>query len=151
HRVGLRQRHVPLPPATRFESADRTLRAIFDLCRRTLEVGTQEHLIDCPTREQAQYWGDAVFIAQSLWRGFGEESYLRWYLDCFLHVPFNEIGQIPSVSPGNHATFLDYSLIPLLGQRFIRENTGSFYRVGESCDKALRLKAWYDARCDEHG
>jgi hypothetical protein len=150
-RIGCRQRRVPLPSAKRFESDDERLKAIFDLCQRTLEVGTQEHLIDCPTREQAQYWGDAVFIAQSLWRGFGEESYLKWYLDCFLHAPFNEFGQISSVYPGKHMTFPDYSLIPLLGQRLIRENTGDFYRVHETCDKALRLKKWYDGRRDAAG
>lgn len=149
--VACRQRTIPLPPAISYTAPNTTLQQIYDLCRRTLEVGVQEHLIDCPTREQAQYWGDALFIAQSLWKGFQEPRYLTWYLDCFLHVPFNSIGQISSVYPGNHAIFLDYSLIPIHGQRFHKANTGSFYRVAESCDKALRLKAWYDARCDAQG
>lgn len=150
-KIGCRERRPALLQSRPFHTDNPTLQAIFDLCRRTLEVGAQEHLIDCPTREQAQYWGDAVFIAQSLWRGFGEESYLRWYLDCFLHVPLNEIGQISSVYPGNHASFPDYSLIPLLGQRFIRENTGSFYRVQETCNKALSLKTWYDSHRGDDG
>jgi alpha-L-rhamnosidase len=151
HRVGCLERSVPLHLTAQFPSEDETLQQIFALCRRTLEVGVQEHLIDCPTREQAQYWGDALFIAQSLWQGFGEPRYLEWYLDCFLHVPFNAAGQISSVYPGEHAVFLDYSLIPLLGQRFFHQNTGHFYKVQESCEKALALKTWYDARRNEDG
>ena len=72
HRVGCFERTVPLHLAAQCPSEDETLQQIFALCHRTLEVGVQEHLIDCPTREQAQYWGDALFIAQSsvvgLWR-----------------------------------------------------------------------------------
>jgi len=151
HRVGCLERTVPLRLTAAFSTAEEPLQQIFDLCRRTLEVGVQEHLIDCPTREQAQYWGDALFIAQSLWKGFGEPRYLEWYLDCFLHVPFNAAGQISSVYPGEHAVFLDYSLIPLLGQQLFRQNTGHFYRAQECCEKALRLKAWYDARRNEDG
>ncbi|HLK57044.1 MAG TPA: hypothetical protein VKU00_10790 [Chthonomonadaceae bacterium] len=151
HRVGCLERFVPLRLAAAFSSSDETLQRIFDLCRRTLEVGVQEHLIDCPTREQAQYWGDALFIAQGLWQGFQEPRYLEWYLECFLRVPFNAAGQISSVYPGEHAVFLDYSLIPLLGQRLFRQNTGRFYKVDASCEKALALKAWYDARRNEDG
>jgi hypothetical protein len=151
HRIGCLQRKAPLRLAQPLHTANMTLQRIFDLCRHTLEISVQEHLIDCPSREQAQYWGDAVFIAQSLWHGFGETRYMIWFLECFLHVPFNAIGQISCVYPGEHQTLLDYSLIPLLGQRFFRERTGRFYRVRESCDKALQLKAWYDARRDAHG
>jgi hypothetical protein len=150
-RIGCQERTVPLQLTQGFHTPDPVLQQIFDLCRRTLEISVREHLIDCPTREQAQYWGDAVFIAQSLWVGFGEPAYLRWLLECFLHVPFNTAGQISCVYPGEHQTLLDYSLVPLLGQRFYHEHTGSFYRVHESSQKALRLKAWYDARCDAQG
>lgn len=151
HRIGCLERSALLRPAAPFHSSDETLQQIFDLCRRTLEVGVQEHLIDCPTREQAQYWGDALFIAQSLWQGFQEPRYLEWYLECFLRVPFNAAGQISSVYPGEHPTFLDYSLIPLLGQRFFKQNTGRFYKLHAACEKALALKAWYDARRNEDG
>jgi hypothetical protein len=151
HQVGCIERKVPLTLASTRYTLDAELARIFELCRYTLEIGVQEHLIDCPTREQAQYWGDAVFIAQSWWKGGGERSYLTWYLECFLHVPFDENGQISSVYPGNHTVFPDYSLIPLIGQRFYRENTGAFYRPQETFDKAMQLKRWYDDRLDAQG
>ena len=125
------------PPGSQCQSSDKTRRCNRSLrcAAARLEVGVQDSIsIDCPTREQAQYWGDALFIAQSLWQGFQEPRYLEWYLDCFLHVPFNVAGQISSVYPGEHAVFLDYSLIPLLGQRLFQQNTGHFYKVQESCE-----------------
>jgi hypothetical protein len=151
HHIGCLERKVPLELKSTFTTSDKELQRIFDLCRRTLEVGVQEHLIDCPTREQAQYWGDAVFIAQSWWKGADERSYLEWYLACFLNVPFDENGQISSVYPGNHTVLLDYSLIPLIGQRFFKENTGAFYQPQATLNKAMQLKCWYDDRLDVDG
>jgi hypothetical protein len=149
--VACLERCVPLGPAQPYPGTDPDLGRVYDLCRSTLEVGLQEHLIDCPTREQTQYWGDAVHIAQSLWLGFGERSYLEWYLEGFLHVPFTEVGQISSTYPGAHISLLDYSLIPVLGQPFYREHTGAFYRPQATLEKALRLKQWYDALTDGDG
>ena len=109
-------------------------------------------MIDCPTREQLQYWGDAVWVAQSLWRGWGELSFLKFFLECFLRVPFRSDGQICCVFPGQTSqVLLDYSLIPLLGQRFFHRNTGEFYRPRATLEKALQLKKWYDARRDADG
>ncbi len=158
-RAGCLERKLDLPRARplaralqREMESDDELKRIFDLCRRTLEVGVQEHLIDCPTREQLQYWGDAVFVAQSLWLGWGEASVLRFFLDCFIRVPLRSDGQICCVFPGQTAqVLLDYSLIPLIGQRFWRENTGEFYQPQETLEKSLALKRWYDARRDDDG
>lgn len=150
-RVGCLEKRAPLTPKRRFETDDPLLRRIFDICQHTLAIGAQEHLIDCPTREQAQYWGDAVFIAESLWVGFGEPSYLQWYLECFLHVPFEGNAQIRCIYPGVHTTLLDYSLIPLLGQRLYKAHRGVYYRPAETFAKAMRLKEWYDARLDGRG
>ena len=151
HRLGCVARRAPIRARCSYNGRDETLKRIFDLCKYTLEIGAQEHLIDCPTREQAQYWGDAVFIAQSLYKGFGEPAYLQWYLECFLHVPFKEGGQISATYPGGDVSLLDYSLIPLIGQRFWKQNTGRFYKPEETFSKALKLKAWYDDRRDEAG
>jgi hypothetical protein len=86
-----------------------------------------------------------------LWEGFGERSYLEWYLEGYLHVPFNEHGQLSSTYPGQHITLLDYSLIPLLGQPYYRQKTGAHYKPAETLAKALRLKRWYDAHLNEQG
>ncbi len=149
--IGCLERRAPLAMRDAVQIDDPELQRVFDLCRYTLEVGAQEHLIDCPTREQTQYWGDGLYIAESLWVGFGERSYLEWYLEGFLHVPFRDDGQISCTYPGEHQALLDYSLVPLLGQPFYRRQTGGYYRAAETYAKAQQLKAWYDALLDRDG
>ncbi len=151
HQVGCLEKRAPLTVKQSFHTDDEALGRIVAICQHTLAIGAQEHLIDCPTREQAQYWGDGVFIAQSLWKGFGEPSYLQWYLECFLRVPINPNGQINCIYPGTHTTLLDYSLIPLLGQRFHKENRGVYYKPAETLTKALALKEWYDRHLNAAG
>jgi alpha-L-rhamnosidase len=151
HRAGCLVRQAALTLRRTYDGQDPELRRIFDLCRYTLEVGAQEHLVDCPTREQTQYWGDALHIADSLWVGFGERGYLEWYLEGFLHVPIRDNGQISSTYPGDHTALLDYSLIPVLGQRLYKVYTGGYYRPAETLDRALHLKQWYDDRLDDAG
>jgi len=151
HALRAATRSPRLPLARIPRSSTPQLSKIEALCRRTLAVGVQEHLIDCPSREQAQYWGDGVFIAQALSAGFGEPAYLRFYLDAFINVPFTAEGQISSVYPGRHVSLLDYSLIPLIGQRFHRDAQGCWHRAAETLAKARALKRWYDARRDADG
>lgn len=151
HQIGCLERKAPLARLRSYRTEDAELQRVYDLCQYTLEVGAQEHLIDCPTREQTQYWGDALFIAESLWAGYGERSYLEWYLEGYLHVPFKESGQISSTYPGEHITLLDYSLIPLLGQDLYKQHTGSYYKPAETYARAMRLKRWYDDRLDGDG
>jgi len=142
--VGCLERKAPLKCTLDFESDDEKIQKIFELCKYTLEISAQEHLVDCPTREQSQYWGDALFIAESLWKGFSEKKYFNWYLDCYINVPIKENGQISCVYPGEHASLLDYSLIPLIGQDIHKKYTGEYYRAKESFDKAMEIKKWYD-------
>ena len=152
HRLGCVERKAPLIGRAAPSAGDPELARVSDLCRHTLETCALEHLIDCPTREQTQYWGDAVFIAQSLWKGFGAREYLEWYLECFLHAPVNEDGQIPAAypSPSEHV-LLDYTLIPLIGQRFHWQNTGAYFKPDETVERALLLKRWYDRHTNDAG
>jgi hypothetical protein len=156
-RLGCLERKAPLSPARALHAKDADLQAVYDLCRYTLEIGAQEHLIDCPTREQTQYWGDAIWIAVSLWEGFGERSYLEWYLEGYLRAPlsvrtpFDEHGQLSATYPGYHTPLLDYSLIPLLGQPIYKQRTGAYYRPEATYAKASLLKRWYDAHLNAQG
>ncbi len=151
HRVGCIERQAAIRVRRKARTKDRKLRRIFNICRHTIDVTAQEHLIDCPTREQSQYWAGTLFVAQALWAGYDEPSYLEWYLECFLRVPFNEHGQLAAVYPGGGQTFLDFSLVPVLGQRFYREKKGEYYKPEDTIDKALRLKSWYNSHTNKEG
>ena len=71
--VGATVRHYPftcirhfslpagLPPTCDAEALER----IFTLCVNTIRYGVQETLMDCPSREKGQYFGDGVYTALS--------------------------------------------------------------------------------------
>jgi len=135
---------APIKPIVKLNSDDSELQRIFDMCMYTLRISAQEHLVDCPTREQLQYWGDGVFIAQGLWQAFGEDAYLRWFLECFIHCPFRADGLISCAYPGEHVVLLDYALIPVIGQQFYKKNTGKFYNSKQFFSKAFWLNKWFE-------
>lgn len=143
------ERRAPLEYRGVFKTKDDSLAQIFSLCRRTLEVGVLEHTVDCPTREQAPAWADSAFISESIYAGFGDSSYLSWYLEAFIRAPFNEHGLICGRYPGTRGYWLDFCLIPMLAQRFHREHIGDYYKPRETLSKALELKRWYDAQTDD--
>ncbi len=53
-------RHYPFVARTHCQSDDIIVNKIWNLCVDTLKYGTQEVLMDCPTREKGQYLGDAT-------------------------------------------------------------------------------------------
>ncbi len=65
HHLGVRRRESDLDWRAQFTSSDETLNRIWEIGKHTLRIGTQEVQVDCPTREQAAYWGDATWIG--LW------------------------------------------------------------------------------------
>lgn len=43
-----------------FSCEDETLNKLWEKCRRTLYITMRDNYMDCPDRERAQWWGDAV-------------------------------------------------------------------------------------------
>jgi len=58
-RVSLRTALYPLEIKAAFRSSDRRLNDIYRICVRTQECCMIDSYVDCPWREQAQWWGDA--------------------------------------------------------------------------------------------
>lgn len=60
------ERHYPLDKSLcTVESSDPTLEPVFEICKRGVELGTQDAYLDCPSREKGQYLGDSVVISAS--------------------------------------------------------------------------------------
>ncbi|WP_158289318.1 alpha-L-rhamnosidase C-terminal domain-containing protein [Paenibacillus flagellatus] len=57
------QRTYPSPPIGRFRCADESLNRIFEMCRRTAQLCSDDTFVDCPTYEQAFWVGDAYVMA----------------------------------------------------------------------------------------
>ncbi|GAB4460427.1 MAG: hypothetical protein OHK0029_24400 [Armatimonadaceae bacterium] len=52
----------PFQEAGTFSSSDETLNQVFDICRHTLRLCSNEFLMDTPWREQAQWLGDVAGV-----------------------------------------------------------------------------------------
>jgi hypothetical protein len=148
------QRQVKLPECIVGEpKEDAVLKQIFRLCRNTLRKGVQEHLIDCPTREQTPAWADSQFTGRGIWIAFGVEGYLCQYMDMYIQAPVNENGVINARYPGTNpkSVWLDMCLIPALAEDFYCRKKGVYYRPEEFLKKALKIKVWFDEHTDSRG
>lgn len=58
----------PLEIEGRFRSSDPRLEAVWNLCRATQQSCMADAYMDCPWREQTQWWGDARIQAQNTFR-----------------------------------------------------------------------------------
>jgi hypothetical protein len=101
-----------------------SMRILAESCLHTLRCGTQESLIDCPTREQSTYIGDSHLIARWMldttgdarwWRRLVREQFAR-PLGCGLvrSAIFSHASRV----------LIDYDLLAVLGTRDYAIATG---------------------------
>lgn len=104
-------RHYPFPEEVcRFRSDDPLLQGIWDICRNAVKYGSQEHFVDCPTREKGQYLGDNSIIAPAHALLTGD---LRLYRKALEDFAFSSriCPGFMAVAPGHlMQEFADYSL-----------------------------------------
>lgn len=74
---------VPLDRAATFESSDATLDAVFGLVQRSALYSAAYQFVDTPTREKAQFLGDAVAISAATMAGYHERDLTRQALTEF--------------------------------------------------------------------
>lgn len=105
-------RHYPFDEAyCKYEGHDEKLKAIFDLCKYTVKLGTQENYVDCPTREKSQYLGDAIITARAQAHLTGKTDMLRKCIDQFAQT--SEVCEgLLAVAPGSFMQEIgDFSLL----------------------------------------
>ncbi|MGC9318911.1 MAG: alpha-L-rhamnosidase N-terminal domain-containing protein, partial [Armatimonadota bacterium] len=154
-RLGVRRREAELDWAARWRVADgetgEALNRIWEIGRHTLQVGTQEVHVDCPTREQAAYWGDATWIGLwTLWMT-GDARHLRHLLLSAEPAQYED-GQLPaSVFSSLGQVLFDYSLVMPWGLYAYWWNTGDL-SVAMHLDAAVeRVLDWYRERRGDSG
>lgn len=77
-------RHYPFDDEyCKYKGNDEKLKAIFDLCKYTVKLGTQDNYVDCPTREKGQYLGDAIITARAHVHLTGRTEMLRKCIEQF--------------------------------------------------------------------
>ncbi len=104
-------RHYPFPEeASTFRSEDQLLQGIWEMCRNTVKFSSQEHFVDCPTREKGQYLGDNTITAPAHALLSGDLRLYRKALIDFAHSTQICPGMM-AVAPGHFMQeFADYSL-----------------------------------------
>lgn len=151
-RVGMLASQPDLPWQGAFECCDEKLNAVWQLCERTLHVGVQgEGLIDCPTREQAPYVGDANLIAGWLGRTTADYAYWR-YLVRETFASQKKSGQIKTiVFSGITHVLLDYELLAVVGARDYLRATGDRQTIDLVMPAMRRLLQWFEDHLGDDG
>ena len=67
-KLSCRRTWYPLDVQGRFMASDKVLDKIWRMCEHTQRCCTVDSYIDCPWRENAQWWGDALVQAQNTFR-----------------------------------------------------------------------------------
>ncbi|HUT56363.1 MAG TPA: alpha-L-rhamnosidase C-terminal domain-containing protein [Phycisphaerae bacterium] len=77
-RVAAVYRHYDYDETGRFESSEPRLNAIWEICRNTMEAGSQDFIMDGPWREQMLYIGDNFVHNQAAYHLYDNLEIVRW-------------------------------------------------------------------------
>ncbi len=150
-RLGWLASEPDLPWHGRFACADPALTAIWRLCERTQRVGTQEGLMDCPTREQAPYIGDGNPCAAWLHRLTGSPAYWRHLIRETFAVQADNGLLKSTVFSGIANVLLDYILLAVIGVRDYARETGDLETVRAVLPGCRRTLEAFLRQCDGNG
>ncbi len=96
-----------------FACEDRTAESLYRICRRSIKLNTQAFAYDCNTREQGTYWGDGIWIVESVGHLTGNFAHLR-HLCVAMNDEIRQTGPLLRASLFGMADPLyDYCLVPV--------------------------------------
>ena len=150
--VSLRECRYPLDVAAEFHSSDPLLQKIWDMCLSTQKSCMADTYIDCPTREYAQWWGDALVQSQNTFALADDPRLLRRGLRVMARQTTPE-GLTYGVSPGcGHVCILpDYSAMYLVTLLADYEQTRSLEMWRELRETASGIISYFEKYIDENG
>lgn len=128
-----------------FESSDPALNQIWRTSQRTLAATVQEIFIDSPTRDEAQYVGDAMIQSWATYHVYGDFGLAQKSLLEFAYCQF-ETGEMPAACPSSfYINIPDYALLwPVwLQQHYMY--TGSRQLLEKLSPHLIRLFAYFDS------
>lgn len=110
--IRLQIRHYPMDDdACVLHTDNETLNQIFQICKQSVKMGTQDGYMDCVTREKGQYLGDALITGRSQAWLSGSTKMLRKCIEQFGYTAKICDGLL-AVAPGSfHQEIADYSLL----------------------------------------
>lgn len=145
-RVGMLASEPALEWRGKFDCDDAGLNQLFQICERSLRVGTQECMMDCPTREQTLYVGDGILTGDWLARLTGDVRHWRYLLAETFEAQSPE-GLIKTTTfSGRNYLLIDYELWAVIGVRDYLREVGDLDRVRQWVPGCRRVIEWFRAR-----
>lgn len=146
--VAVNERLYPRPDGPFFECSDDSLNRIYEVGLRTVALNAQDAYLDCPTREQRAWTGDAVVHQQVHLTTNPDWGLARWHPQ--LAASPRPDGMLPMVAAGDmeHA---DSAYIPDWALHWVRSvhnlyrYTGDEELVSSLLPVAERLLRWFEA------
>lgn len=150
NRVGV---HASVPDIhwqTDFATSNSLINDIHTICQRTICVGTQEALMDCPTREQAAYIGDGLPVAKWIYQLTGDSRFFRdLIIEQFRRQSNSGLVRSTPFS-WRDDTLIDYNLIAILGTRDYLQLTGDKQTVKDILPAARKLMGWFTQQLEHN-
>lgn len=145
--AAVHERHRPRVPVAMFRSDEPRLDRIFDVALRTLDLSAHDAYVDCPTREQRAWTGDAVIHQSVDFAANLDWSLPRWSPQ-LLAQPRSD-GILPMVVAGDFATPLvptipDWSLHWIRQVYRLWEYTGDTEAVAALLPVAEGVLRWFE-------
>ena len=139
-------RHAKFDERLKLTTHSDVLRAVFDICKRGVMLGSQEVIVDCPSREKGQYSGDLLVTGESRFWLTGDVALLKRAIQSFIDTSRIDKG-LMAVAPCSHMQEIaDYSLqFPLLARRFydFSGNTAFLRECLTICENVLDYFSQY--------
>lgn len=125
------------------ETSDPIIDAIFKISQRTIRIGTQEALMDCPTREQAAYVGDGLPVALWIMRLTGDARYFKdLVIEQFRRQSASGLIRSTPFS-WRDDTLIDYNLIAIMGTWDYLNLTNDKQTIKTILPAARKLLSWF--------
>ncbi len=149
--VAVRQVHAALETGGSFECSDERLNQIWQVARRTQLNCAFDSFVDCPWREQAQWWGDARVQGKVTAYAFGDHSLLERGIRQVAQSQAPD-GALHAHPPADFPHYLPDFMLTWVGTLWDHYfQTGRTHLLRECLPALHRLFAFFAAHEDESG
>jgi len=152
--ISLNFTSYPVEKRGRFECSNPLLNRIWETGAYTLQMCMSDAYVDCPSREQRQWVGDAYVEAMINYAAFGDPRLTAKLLRQTAQSQQSD-GMTMMFAPGDHdvlaTTIVDYSLSWILTAYEYYQYTGDDSLIKEIYPHVRLAVGWFERHLDENG
>ncbi len=151
-KIYLRTTFYPLDVKAEFHSSNAVSNDIYDICVRTQRCCMLDAYVDCPWREQAQWWGDARVQGANT---FHLAADARLFARGIRQIAAQEVpnGLTYGLTPADvhHCILPDYTLTWIMTLWDYYRQTGDTALVGQQAERMWRALSYFDEVTKSNG